>query len=47
MEAGWSGWRQVPGIICDRRIVARVKAKVHKIIVKPAKMQVSLLLKMD
>lgn len=32
----------MPGIICDRRIVARVKAKVHKIIVKPAKMQVSL-----
>lgn len=34
----WVEW--VPGIICDRRIVARVKAKVHKIIVKPAKMQV-------
>ena len=28
VQAGWSGWRRIPGVICDRRVSARVKRKV-------------------
>uniref|UniRef100_A0A3B4DPZ4 ribonuclease H n=1 Tax=Pygocentrus nattereri TaxID=42514 RepID=A0A3B4DPZ4_PYGNA len=30
VQAGWSGWRQMSGLMCHRRIVARVKGKVYK-----------------
>ena len=27
MQAGWSGWRKVAGVICDRRVAARVNGE--------------------
>lgn len=33
-EAGWSGWRQVHGVICDRRRVAGMKGKDYKMLVR-------------
>ena len=36
VQAGWNGWRRTPGVVCDRRVPARVKAKVYKVAVRPA-----------
>ncbi|KAF7704118.1 hypothetical protein C0J45_7434, partial [Silurus meridionalis] len=37
VQAGWSGWRRViAGVICYRRVYARVKGKVYRTVVRPA-----------
>ncbi|KAI5101404.1 hypothetical protein C0J45_8607, partial [Silurus meridionalis] len=38
VQAGWSGWRRVTGVICDSRVSARVKGKVYRTVVRPAMM---------
>ena len=36
VQEGWNGWRKVSGVICERRLPARVKGNVYSSAVRPA-----------
>ena len=36
MEKYRDGWRRISGVVCDRRVPARVKGKVYRVAVRPA-----------
>ena len=38
VQARWNEWKKVSGVICDRRLSARVKGKVYSLVVRPAMM---------
>ena len=38
VQAGWCGWRRISGVMCDKRLSAKVKGKIFKTIVRPAMM---------
>ena len=36
MQAAWNNWKRTSGVLCDRRISARVNGKIYKAVVRPA-----------
>ena len=35
IQAGWISWKKVSGVLCDRKLSARVKSKMYKSVVGP------------
>ena len=38
IQVGWHSWRKMSGLLCDRRVSARLKGKIHRTVVRPAMM---------
>ena len=36
IQAGWMSWKKVSGVLCDRKLSAKVKGKMYKSVVRPA-----------
>ena len=36
IQAGWMSWKKVSGVLCHRKLSARVKGKMYKSVVEPA-----------
>ena len=35
IQAGWMSWRKVSGVLCERKLSAKVKVKMYKSVVRP------------
>ena len=35
IQSGWNNWKKMSGVMCDRRIPAKVKGKIHQTVIQP------------
>ena len=40
IQTGWMSWKKVSGVLCNRKLSARVKGKMYKSVVRPAKKKI-------
>ena len=38
IQAGWNNWRKLIGVLCDKRVLLRMKSRIYKLMVLPAMM---------
>ena len=38
IQSGWMCWRKISGVLCDKKLSAKVKGKMYKSVVRPAMM---------
>ena len=36
IQAGWMSWKKVSGVVCDRKLSAKVKGKMYQSVIRPA-----------
>ena len=36
IQSGWNAWQKITGVLCDRKVPAKLKGRLYKIMVRPA-----------
>ncbi|XP_047501618.1 uncharacterized protein LOC125047457 [Penaeus chinensis] len=36
IQSGWNNWKKMAGVMCDKRVPARVKGKIHRTVIQSA-----------
>ncbi|XP_047480633.1 uncharacterized protein LOC125033295 [Penaeus chinensis] len=36
IQSGWNNWKKMAGVMCDKRVPAKVKGKIHRTVIQPA-----------
>ncbi|XP_063589593.1 uncharacterized protein LOC134766589 [Penaeus indicus] len=36
IQAGWTAWRKITGVLCDRKVPEELKGRLYKTMVRPA-----------
>ena len=36
IQAGWMGWKKISGVVCDRKLSAKIKGKMYQSVIRLA-----------